>query len=59
MASISRDEAHAIIKDIMIDNGGIDDESRAQSAKDTLRALRSVRKKLAAATSLCITSHLL
>lgn len=51
MASISAEEANAIIQKIMVHNGGIDEETRRNTPMIALEALDSVRKKLAAATS--------
>lgn len=51
MASISVEEANGIIEGIMLNNGGIDDETRKNSPVQTLKSLNSLRKKLAAATS--------
>ena len=51
MASISIEEANAIIEDIMLDNGGIDEEERREARPRFLRAFNSMRKKLAATTS--------
>ena len=51
MASISVEEANGIIEEIMLGNGGIDDETRKKTDPKVLRALESVRQKLAAATS--------
>ena len=51
MASISVEEANGIIEEIMLDNGGIDDETRKKTPAQILKSLKSLRQKLAAATS--------
>ena len=51
MTPISVEEANGIIEEIMLENGGIDDETRKKTPIQTLKSLKSLRQKLAAATS--------
>ncbi len=52
MAELSREEAFKLVNSIRVDNGGIEEKDRINTPKIVLEALASVKKQLAAATSM-------
>ena len=52
MSKLSRAQAAALIADVRADNGGISREDREATPPAVLRALASVRRKLAGATKM-------
>ncbi|MCJ1398278.1 hypothetical protein MMC11_001475, partial [Xylographa trunciseda] len=56
MSQLSREEASELIADVRVENGGISREDREATRPEVLRALTSVRRKLAGATKILVNN---